>query len=168
MALGVGSANVALGWQVVEESAMDLGTAKLTHTIGSMLSAMSNGTTDGTQINRVWSDSGSVVNGAPVDLDLMGSLTSQLDGTTISFVDVVGVFIKYKSGTGDLTIGQGSNPWITWLAATGDGVVIGPNGVFVWFSPNGKSPTAGTGDILRLASSSGTITYDIMIIGRSA
>lgn len=168
MALGVTEAKIAISLQAVEASAKDLGTAKLTHLIALALTLV-DGTTDGTQVNRVWSDSGSVAAGVPVEIDLLGLLTSQLDGSTVSFVDMVGVFIKILTGSGNLEIGAGSNPWITWLKATGDAVVItGANAVFVWLCPNGKAPTATTGDILTLTSSSGTITYEIAIIGRSA
>jgi hypothetical protein len=63
-------------------------------------------------------------------LDLRGSLTSVLDGSTVSFPIVNGVFIKNLSTTTleRLDVGAGSNPFITWLLATGEG--RSPSGFF--------------------------------------
>lgn len=127
--------------------------------------------TSANQADLVWSDSGSVASGTPVTVDLRGSLTSILDGGAVSFVEVVGLYIKNKSTTTsqNLQIGGGSNPWITHLGASGDVIVLGPGGRLLLESPlDGYAVTAGTGDILQIASSSGTISYDVVIYGRSA
>jgi len=104
--------------------------------------------------------------------DLLGSLTSVLTGDAISFVDVVGfAIVNNSTATGeDLTVGAGSNPWITWLNATGDAVVVPPGGCLVWFAGlvDDTQPTAGTGDILTIDPGAATISYDLTIFGRSA
>ena len=127
------------------------------------------GTSDD-QVDRVWSTDDSVANGAPDTFDLAGSLTSKADGTTtITFAEITHIVLQHTSGTGDLSLGAGSNPVSTLWGASGDAVVIGPGGLFVWSSPtNGAAVTAGTGDILTISSSSGTIGYSLMVVGRSA
>jgi len=145
----------------------DLGSVVKVHKVDHTLS-MATGTSN-SQADEVWSDTRSAA-GAVDDLDLAGTLTAA-DGSTITFVEVTGVYIRNKSTTTaeTLTIGAGSNPFITWLIATGDGVVIGPNGTFLIESPvDGYTVTAGTADILRVDPGANTISYDIVIWGRSA
>lgn len=127
------------------------------------------GTSDD-QVDRVWSTDDSVENGTPDTFDLAGSLTSKADGTTtITFTEITHIILQHTSGTGNLSLGAGSNPVSTIWGASGDAVVIGPGGLFVWSSPtNGAAVTAGTGDILTISSSSGTIGYSLMVVGRSA
>lgn len=119
----------------------------------------------------VWSDRDSVANGAPDTFDLSGGLTSKLDGSAVTFVEVTDLWIRNKSTTTgeNLQVGGGSNPWVTWVGASGDIVIVPPGGILKLSSPiDGFGVTAGTGDILQIASSSGTISYDIKIEGRSA
>lgn len=118
---------------------------------------------------------GSVVNGVPDTIDLAGSLTQHTDtSSTHTFVEMVAIALVHTGGTGDLEIGAGgSNPFITMWKATGDGAVIGPGtgdgSVFLWTSfTNGGTVTAGSGDVLQLISSSGTVTYKMVLVGRSA
>jgi hypothetical protein len=104
-------------------------------------------------------------------IDLRGSLTSVLDGSVVNFPIVCGVFLNNLSTTTleSLTIGGGSNPWITWLIATGDGLKCGPSGTWILFSPiDGYATTAGTGDILTVTAAAGSPTWDVMIVGRQS
>lgn len=104
-------------------------------------------------------------------LDLRGTLTSVLDGSTVNFPIVTGIFINNLSTTTleSLTIGAGSNPFITWLAATGDAVKCGPGGFFNLFSPiDGYATTAATGDILTVTAATGTPSWEIMVVGRAS
>ncbi len=103
--------------------------------------------------------------------DLAGSLASVVTGSTITFANVSGFMVRNNSTTAteNLTIGAGSNPWITWLNATGDAVVIGPGGVLLWTSPvDAAAVTAGTGDILTIDPGADTISYDLIVWGQSA
>ena len=107
---------------------------------------------------------------ASTDIDLRGSLTS-LDGTTITFPVVVGIFIRNHSTTDAeiLTIGGSTNPFISWLAASGDGVKLGPGGLFALWNPQvGYATTAATADILTIAPATGTPTVSVMILGRQS
>lgn len=121
------------------------------------------------QVQVVYSDSNSVTAGVPVTYDLRGVLASILDATIQNFAVVTGIEIVNKSTTTGqyLTVGAGSNPFISWLAATGDAIVIGPGGKFLLESPiDGYATTAGTADILQITAATGTIAFDIIIWGR--
>ncbi len=129
---------------------------------------LTSGTTDATEVDRVWSSSASLT-ASPTDLDLLSATTSKLDsGLTNGFVDLVCLAVANDGAAGDIQVGAGSNPVAgVWLAA-GDGVAVKPGGFFLWVAPSGIAPVAGTGDILRLVTSSGTIAGRAMIVGRSA
>lgn len=122
-------------------------------------------------VGAVYSARASIVNGAPLDIDLRGSLASVLDGSTVTFPIVTGIFIKNLSTTAGqyLLMGAGSAPFIDWLIATGDGIKIGPGGFSALYTPiDGYATTATTADILRLAAATGTVSTDILIVGRAS
>lgn len=127
---------------------------------------------NGVGVNKVdtaWSTY-QVISGA-TDFDLRGSLTSVLDGSVVSFPIVMGLFIvNYSTTSGEyVTVGAGSNPWSTWLAASGDGVRVGPGGFKALWSPiDGYATTAGTGDILRVTPATGTPTVGLLLVGRQS
>ena len=124
---------------------------------------------DGQQrVNAVYSAYSSAL--SSTDIDLRGSLTGPF-GDTILFPIVMGIFVQNLSKTAGqyLTVGGATNPFITWLAATGDGVRVGPGGIFCLWSPiDGYATTASTADVLTIAPSSGTPAVKYMIVGRSA
>lgn len=127
--------------------------------------------TGANKVGAVYSRNGDVVNGTPLDLDLRGTLTSIVDGSVVNFPLVMGIVIRNNSTTAgqSLTIGAGSNPFISWLAATGDGVKIGPSGFKVLWNPiDAYATSAGTADILRIVSDVGTVNVDVMLIGRAS
>ena len=151
----------------LETKVCDTGTSTMPHLI-EIHDAIVAGSGSG-QTQVIYSDSNSVASGSPVTYDLRGLLASILDGSTLTFAVVTGICIINKSTTTsqNLQVGGGSNPWITWLGATGDIIVIGPSGRFLLTSPiDGYASSAGTADILTIASSSGTINFDIIIWGR--
>lgn len=160
------SGSVSVRVDLVDTNPLDLTTATARHLLD-YVSSLTDGAGDN-QIQYMWSDTRSVTAGAPDDLDLRGGLTNAF-GATLNFTNVVGFAIRNKGTTGQtLTVGAGSNPFITWLAATGDGVKVGAGGVFVLHSPiDPFGTTAGTADILRIANASGTASYDIVIWGTS-
>lgn len=131
--------------------------------------------TNGTTANKadlIFTDTRSVNSASNDDIDLAGVLADAF-GATITAAEIVGLMIKSAAAnTTVLTVGAGSNPWITMFAATGDGIKVMPGGVFVNFAPDASglgAVTAGTGDILRVANASGaTASYDIVILARSA
>jgi len=149
----------------VEKNAVDLGTAKLTHS-WSVVQTLANGT-GAAQNDRVWSDKRTLV-GAVDSLDLLGTLTSQLTGAVVNFVDVYGYAIKNNATTTayKLTIGGGANAF-TKIGSTRE---IGPGGFDLWGYGNvdSASPVAATGDILTVDPGANTVEYEIIIWGRSA
>lgn len=125
------------------------------------------------KVNCIWSQPPTaVVNGAPQDIDLRGTLTSVVDGSVVDFPLIVGIFIVNHSTTSGqyVTVGAGSNPFIDWLTASGDGVRAkpGPGFLNLWSPLDAYQTTAGTADILRLASAAGSPQCSVLIVGRSA
>lgn len=170
----IGKSRIAI--EMHESTSGDMGVAAFIHRwFANDLSAGAEGyfeRANGSSTNEVryaYSDSNSVANGAPVTYDLRGGLTSQLGAAAMAFAPVVGFAVRNKSATTaqNLQIGAGSNPFITWLLATGDGVVVGPGGFFAIESPiDGFATTAGTADILQIAASTSTISFDLLVWGR--
>ncbi len=108
---------------------------------------------------------------AAEDHDLRGGLLSVASGSNVPFPIVCGVFLKNLSTTTGqyVTIGGGSNPFISWLGATGDGIRVGPGGFFSLWSPvDGYATTADTADILRVTPVTGTIAYELCVVGRGS
>lgn len=105
----------------------------------------------------------------PVDYDLRGSLASKLDASAVVAVEVVCVIVKNESTTGDLHVGGDANS-IPLFGAAADYLVVKPGGLLVLCS--GADPayatTAGTGDILQITASAGTVVGDVIVLGRSA
>ena len=127
---------------------------------------------NGVGVNKVdvaWSTR-QVISGA-TDFDLRGGLTSLLNSAVVNFPIVMGLFVvNYSVTTGEyVTVGGGSNPWITWLTASGDGVRVGPEGFKALWSPrDGYATVAGTGDILRVTPAAGTPTVGLLVVGRQS
>jgi hypothetical protein len=130
------------------------------------------------QADILWMDERSVGTGANDDLDLNGVLTNAF-GATINAVEIVALFIINEpragspANTTNLTVGSGTNPVTGYLGGTTP--TLGPirPGNFVLFGGGNIGGfgvvTASTGDILRIANSSGaSATYQIAILARSA
>jgi hypothetical protein len=154
---------------VYERITGDLGAVAGRHSIDYTKQIASGTGTD--QADLVWSDTRSVTSGAPDDLDLRGVLASALN-SGINFVKITGIVIRNKSTTSGqfLTVGNGANPAFTGLLGAGAHTLqVNPGGAFGWYSPIDPMTTvAATGDIFRIAAATGTISYDIEIIGRTA
>ena len=105
------------------------------------------------------------------DLDLAAGLTDTF-GNVLTFVEIVGLAIKNTSTTTAEILavgGAAGNQFINWVANSSDIVNIDPDGIlFLWSPLDGYTVTAGTGDLLKIDAGAATITYEIVIIGRSA
>lgn len=130
--------------------------------------------TDGTgagQANRLWHDKRTVNASTNDDIDLAGVL-ADVYGTTITLARVKALIIQHVSGTNALTIGGApTNPWISWLLATGDGVILRPSGLLVLATneATGYTVTGGSADVLRVANGAGNpVDYKITILGATA
>ena len=130
------------------------------------------------QIDLAYVDERSVAASTNDDIDLSGVISTAI-GVSFAAVEIVGIVIinaPFKSNdpanTSDLTIGAGANPFIGFLAATDTIGPIKPGGIFMLIAGDLAgigTVTAGTGDILRIANSSGgTAKYQIAILARSA
>lgn len=135
---------------------------------------------DGTAANQadlLFVDQRTVASATNDDIDLAGVLSDAF-GSTITNAELVALMVinAPKSGsanTTDLTIGAGSNPVTGFLGGTAPTIgPIKPGGFVMLGSPDAAglgAVTASTGDILRIANSSGaSATYQIAIVGRSA
>lgn len=132
--------------------------------------------TTGTSVNQadlLYVDERTVASASNDDIDLAGVLVSAF-GQTITAVEVVAVLLINApldplgtQNTTNLTLGGGSNP-VPGIAAG----PVGAHGVVLLADPDAgglATVTPATGDILRVANSSGAAaTYQIAIIGRSA
>lgn len=133
--------------------------------------------TGANQADLVFTDVRTVASASNDDLDLAGVLLSAF-GSAITFVELVAVLIinapvAGAANTTNLTVGVGSNPFVGFLGGTNPTIgPIRPGGVFMLACGDAAgigTVTAGTGDILRIANSSGaSATYQIAILGRSA
>lgn len=103
------------------------------------------------------------LSGSAEDLDLAGVL-ADVYGGTITAVRAKCIYIKNLSTTNNIVVGaDGTNPWATLLNSTGT-LTLPPGAWFVAATPDatGWAITAGTGDILQVAGTSGQ-SYEIGI-----
>lgn len=169
------TAKIKASLEAVQTGTNDYGSPRFTPLVAETIELLS-GTSAG-QADLVFVDERTVSSASNDDIDLAGVLTSALGGT-ITFVEIVAILVinKPKSGvanTTNLTIGIGSNPFLGFLGGTTPTLgPIRPGGVVLLACPADVgigTVTAGTGDILRVANSSGAAaTYQIAILGRSA
>ena len=165
-----GSALIDVMFSVTEQNTLDDLTS-LFAMVKQVTTRLANGTTNGTQADTVFYDR--YTSASPVTLDLLGSLTSRLTGSTISFVDVAAVMVFNEAAAASglkVTCGDATNPWVgnaQMLGSANDVVVVHPQGFFLWVSPDGCSPVAGTGDEFKMVPSAST-TWWVFILGRSA
>ena len=105
------------------------------------------------------------------DFDLAATLLD-VYGSAITFVDVKGLFINNRNTTAGHTLsigGAAGTQFVSWVGAANDEVNIGPNGLFVLWSPiDGYAVGAGASDLLKIDAGANTIIYDIVVIGTSA
>lgn len=120
--------------------------------------------TSALQADLLYIKTRSVTSGTPDTMDLNGGGLLQPDATAFNVVEVAIIILFNKDAAATLTLGGGSNA-VPNIAGT-----ILPGGYAVILAPGNPAypVTAGTGDILQVTASAGTVLYDIMIIARSA
>ncbi len=166
----IASGTLAVGITLSYNLERDLGGSTSLGISVSPSQSLTNGTGDN-QADLIYRDATSVGVGG-TDIDLAGGLTDDF-GQTLTFVEIVAVYIKNTtaSGGGNLLIGgAAANQWVGMLAVANDVVKLPPGGVYFYTAPydGDCAVVAGTGDILQVAASAGTATYDIILVGRSA
>lgn len=169
------TAKIKASVEAIQTGTNDYGAPRFTPQLAEVIELVS-GTVAGAA-DLVFVDERTVASAANDDLDLAGVLTSAL-GSTITFVEIVAILLINKSKAGvanttNLTVGVGSNPFLGFLGGTTPTLgPIRPGGVVLLACPADVgigTVAAGTGDILRIANSSGaSATYQIAILGRSA
>lgn len=115
------------------------------------------------QCNNVYAVS-RTLGGASEDVDLAGGLTDVF-GATLTFSEIK-LFGVYNSGANTLTVGAASsNQWVGLLNSTGT-VTLPPGGFFLFSAADatGAAVVAGTGDILKVAGTSGQ-AYELIVWG---
>lgn len=169
------SGKIGASLRFTETGSNDFGGPTFTPALEAALTLASG--TGANQADLIFVDQRTVSSASNDDLDLAGVLASAM-GATITAAELVAVMVinAPKSGaanTTNLTIGGGSNPVVGFLGGTTP--TIGPirPGGFVLLACGDAAGlgavTANTGDILRIANSSGAAaTYQIAIVARSA
>lgn len=163
------SAQFNLAFRATLTGAADHGTPNAPVTVEKQI-VLANGT-GAAQADKIFSDQRTLNASTNEDLDLAGALTDPL-GAALTFVKVKGIIVKAADANpADLIIGAAAvNGFFGLFGAATHTLNLPAGGVFSWVFPGtGKAVTAGTADLLRIASGAGgTSTYDITIIGTSA
>ena len=128
---------------------------------------------DGTgadQANAVYVDAFSIATASNLDIDLAGSLVDPLNQALV-FTAIKAILIEADAtNTTNLTLGNGSNPFVGPFGAGAQTLSIAPGGIVMLANPSaaGWAVSAGTADILRIANAAGaTATGRITLIGEA-
>jgi hypothetical protein len=165
------SATVSVGIDFNQSGSADFGPQRFEGKVSTLLQ-FANGT-GANQADILFADERTVASNTNDDLDLAGVLSNAF-GQTITAAKVVAVLLINKpllasdpANTTNLTLGGSSNP----VPSLSSGA-IGPGGAVLLVDPDAgglATVTASTGDILRVANSSGAAAkYQILILARSA
>lgn len=122
------------------------------------------------QSDLLFSDTRTLAASATEDLDLAGVLEDAF-GNLLTFVEITAVYIKaHSSNTNNVVVG-GATAELPLGFSTAGTFSIPPSGKFLVTAPvGGWAVGAGATDDLKIANSGGStgVTYDIIIMGRSA
>jgi len=150
-----------------EASTFDLATGSLSHKKSALI-ALLNGTGAG-QANKIYSDSFSVAQSVNTDLDLSGALAGVYGAAVFTAIKGILVVSGANTGLGNLTIGNVTNGITLPFGAATHSIAVAPGGFFCTVNPSaaGFPITAGTVDLLRIATSAtvGTYTFDVVVVG---
>lgn len=105
-----------------------------------------------------------------LDIDLSGLAAGDVVGDTTAFAKVkVFKIFSYATNTGDLTVGNATNPFVGWFGAGTQTTKVRPGGCILHVAPDvGWTVTPGTGDIIRINNATGAdAKFDLEIIGTS-
>lgn len=151
--------------------AADLGTARFPIAIDDVTRVMPG--TGAKQADKMFSDTRTVAASSNDDLDLAGTLTDNF-GATLTFAKVMAIYVKASpENTNNVVLGgAASNAFVGPFSSATDKLALKPGASVIIKdeTATGWAVTAGTGDLLRIANSGAgsSVSYDIVIIGRSA
>jgi len=165
--MGILNAQVSLKVSGNFEQAVDVGSVKYPVNI-SATKNLSNGT-GLNQANQVFTDIRALSAGANENLDLAGGLFDVF-GNAITFTKIKSILITAAAGnTNSVNVSRPATNGLPLFIAAGDGIALDPDAAFsaVFPSAAGIAVTAGSGDLLNIANSSGgtSVTYTVVIIG---
>jgi hypothetical protein len=156
-----------LDMKYVESTDMN---ARRAHFVKNFVDAMTDGTATA-QSDLLWWDTRTLA-ATSEDLDLAGVLLDPLSQAAMTFAEITCIFIENTSTTSTEIVSVGGatdNQFVNWVANASDIVNIGPKGnMLLWNPIDGYAVTGGTGDLLKIDSGADTVTYNIVLIGRSA
>jgi hypothetical protein len=107
------------------------------------------------------------------DIDLAGVLSDPF-AVAMTMVKLKAIAIRASTtNTNNVNLTRPAANGVPWLLAAGDGIAIGPGGIFVAVNPGAAglaTVTPATGDLIRVDNSgAGTsVTFDIVLLGTSA
>lgn len=157
---------VSVAATMVNAGTLSTATAPLAYTASY---ALANGTA-ANQANHFFSASYTGASTSGNSHDLAGGLTDAF-GSTITFTAIKTIVVKAAAtNTGNVIVGgAASNTFASMFGDATDTVVLKPGGIVVLHDPSaaGYAVTASTGDILKIAASSGTVDYDLILIGEA-
>jgi hypothetical protein len=139
---------------------------------------LADGTGD-SQADQSFHDQYTIAADSNEDIDLAGVLVDAF-GDTVTFDAIKAIYIHNASDEiatpteAQIEIGaEGSNPWSGMFGDPSDTIILEAGDFFLWTCHTaGKSVTAGTGDILRIANNEGAggdnALVNVVIIGDTA
>lgn len=160
----IGAVKVTVKSTMVNAGTLSTATAPLDYTVSY---ALANGTA-ANQANHFFSAAYTGASTSGNSHDLAGGLTNAF-GATITFTAVKTIVVKASAdNSGNVIIGgAASNAFASMFGDATDTVVLKPGGILVLHDPSaaGYAVTVGTDDILKIAASTGTVDYDLILIG---
>jgi hypothetical protein len=149
-----------------EELAQDMG-QKAANVTKQLLAALSDGS-GLNQVSKIYADNFSQVQSVNTDLDLNPGLTGAFG--TVLFTTLKGIIVFADStNPGNLILGNVTNGIVAPFGAATHSQAVSPGGVYANLNPSatGWTVTAGTQDLLRIASAatSGTYTGSVILLG---
>lgn len=117
----------------------------------------------------MFSDTRTLAASGTEDIDLAGVLSSAF-GATITAAELVLLFIKASAAnTNNVNVTRPASNGVPIFLAAGDGRALLPGDFMLIQSRAGIAVTAATGDLITITNSAGStsVTYDIIVIGRS-
>jgi hypothetical protein len=166
----IGNAKIAVNFDISQYTAFDLRT--VTGPLQKLYSwLLTNGTGAG-QIDKLWADTRTTSGND--DLDVNGAAITDEFGGALAFARVKFLFVKAAdANVGNVLVGAAAaNGLISPFGSATDKLVLRPGAAALVAAGSadatGYVSTAATADILRVAASTGSVTYDIVIGGCSA
>lgn len=144
----------------------------LSSTVDKLLKSYSTALTQGTgdnNANMIWHDQRTLAASATEDLDFAASLTSIINGATLTFTKIKAIIVfAAAANTNNVQVTRPASAGVVLFLAASDGVAVLPGGMFLLTAPKaGIAVTATTADLVTFTNSAGTtsVTYDVVVIG---